>query len=130
MVRRGTAPGPFFRFSDGRCLTRDLFVSGVKSALQAAGGGLLEVCGSQLPHQGGHDSGAVWSARFPHKDPGEMGKFRLYSVYSYSSPHSLCGGSVFGVVACALLLFITRIVLPAMSHVFFWLVSQGCLVLG
>ena len=43
MVRRGTAPGPFFRFSDGRCLTRDLFVSGVKSALQAAGGGLLEV---------------------------------------------------------------------------------------
>ena len=37
MVRRGTAPGPFFRFSDGRCLTRDLFVSGVKLALQAAG---------------------------------------------------------------------------------------------
>ena len=37
MVHRGTAPGPFFRFPDGWCLTRDLFVSGVKSALQAAG---------------------------------------------------------------------------------------------
>ena len=37
IVSRGTAPGPFFIFEDGRCLTRDRFVSAVRSALRTAG---------------------------------------------------------------------------------------------
>ena len=37
MVQRGSSRGPFFKFSDGRPLTRDRFVVGVRSALQAAG---------------------------------------------------------------------------------------------
>ncbi len=37
MVQRGSSQGPFFRFSDGRSLTRDRFVAAVRSTLQAAG---------------------------------------------------------------------------------------------
>ena len=37
MVLRGSTPGPFFQFADGRYLTRDRFVSNVRSALQRAG---------------------------------------------------------------------------------------------
>ena len=37
MVRRGSGQGPFFLFSDGRFLSREWFVSSVRSALQAAG---------------------------------------------------------------------------------------------
>ena len=37
MVHRGSSDGPFFQFSDGRPLTRERFVAGVRSALQAAG---------------------------------------------------------------------------------------------
>ena len=37
MVRRGSAPWPFFQFADGRYLTRDRFVSNVHLALQRAG---------------------------------------------------------------------------------------------
>ena len=37
MVVRGTAPGPFFRFHDGRPLTRERFVSQVRQALRSAG---------------------------------------------------------------------------------------------
>ena len=37
MVKRGTSDGPFFRFEDGRYLTRDRFVTVVCSALVAAG---------------------------------------------------------------------------------------------
>ena len=36
-VRRGSGPGPFFQFSDGRFLTRSQFVSHLKEALIAAG---------------------------------------------------------------------------------------------
>ncbi len=37
MVSRGSSPGQFFRFVDGRGLTRDRFVKAVRSALSAAG---------------------------------------------------------------------------------------------
>ena len=37
MVRRGQSPGPFFSFANGNSLTRDRFVSAVRSALQQAG---------------------------------------------------------------------------------------------
>ena len=37
MVRRGCSSGPFFTFADGRCLTRDRFVSAMRSALSSAG---------------------------------------------------------------------------------------------
>ena len=37
MVRRGSSRGPFFKFSDGRPLTRVRFVAGVRSAFQVAG---------------------------------------------------------------------------------------------
>ncbi len=37
MVTRGTGPGIFFRFQDGRSLTRERFVSAVKVALTNAG---------------------------------------------------------------------------------------------
>ncbi len=37
MVTRGTGPGIFFRFQDGRSLTRERFVSAVKGALTNAG---------------------------------------------------------------------------------------------
>ena len=37
MVKRGTAPGPFFWFSDGRFLTRERFVTAVRAALVSAG---------------------------------------------------------------------------------------------
>ena len=37
MVRRGCGPGPLFVFDDGRYLTRDRFVSAVRSALTMAG---------------------------------------------------------------------------------------------
>ena len=37
MVRRGTSDGPFFRFEDGRHLTRDRFVTAVRTALAASG---------------------------------------------------------------------------------------------
>lgn len=37
MVQRGPGEGPFFRFSDGRPLTRERFVAAVRSALRAAG---------------------------------------------------------------------------------------------
>ena len=37
MVRRGQANGPFFKFSDGRYLTRARFVDQVRSALSQAG---------------------------------------------------------------------------------------------
>ena len=34
---RGSGPGPFFRFSNGSPLTRDIFVVKVRDALQVAG---------------------------------------------------------------------------------------------
>ena len=34
MVLRGSAPGPFFQFTDGRPLTRDRFVAAVWTALR------------------------------------------------------------------------------------------------
>ena len=37
MVRRGSAAGPFFSFSDGGFLTRDRFVQEVRAALSCAG---------------------------------------------------------------------------------------------
>ena len=37
MIQRGGAPGPLFKFGDGRYLTRDRFVSAVRSALNVAG---------------------------------------------------------------------------------------------
>ena len=37
MVNRGAGDGPFFRFADGRFLTRDRFVTAVRSGLMAAG---------------------------------------------------------------------------------------------
>ena len=37
MVRRGPSPGPFFRFNDGRSLTRDRFVKAVRAALNRVG---------------------------------------------------------------------------------------------
>ena len=37
IMLRGSAPRPFFQFADGRNLTRDRFVSNVRSALQRAG---------------------------------------------------------------------------------------------
>ena len=37
MVGRGTMGGAFFRFTDGRLLTRDRFVAAVRTALTAAG---------------------------------------------------------------------------------------------
>ena len=37
MVLRGTTPGPFFFFTDGRYLTRDRFVSSVRAALRMQG---------------------------------------------------------------------------------------------
>ena len=37
MVRRGNGSGPFFQFGDGRALTRERFVSAVRTALTAAG---------------------------------------------------------------------------------------------
>ena len=37
MVSRGTGPGPFFTFGDGRSLTRERFVAAVRSALSTAG---------------------------------------------------------------------------------------------
>ena len=37
MVLRGSAPGPFLQFADGRYLTRDQFRENVRSALQRAG---------------------------------------------------------------------------------------------
>lgn len=36
-VRRGSQPGPFFHFSDGRFLTCQCFVDQVRQAVQAAG---------------------------------------------------------------------------------------------
>ena len=35
--RWGLSPGPFLTFSNGRLLTRERFVAGVRSALQVAG---------------------------------------------------------------------------------------------
>ena len=46
MVRRGTSDGPFFRFEDGRHLTRDRFVTAVRTALAASG--------INPPHYAGH----------------------------------------------------------------------------
>lgn len=37
MVKRGSGAGPFFRFSDGRTLTRSRFVTEVKEALEKSG---------------------------------------------------------------------------------------------
>ena len=37
MVGRGTRPGPFFRFTDGRFLTRDRFVEAIRRALTTMG---------------------------------------------------------------------------------------------
>ena len=37
MVRRGSTSGPFFKFSDGRLLTRERFVKVVRTALDHAG---------------------------------------------------------------------------------------------
>ena len=37
MVRRGSTSGPFFKFSDGRLLTRERFVKAVRTALDHAG---------------------------------------------------------------------------------------------
>ena len=37
MVKKGTSDGPFFRFEDGRYLTRDRFVTAVRSVLVALG---------------------------------------------------------------------------------------------
>ena len=37
MVERQSFPGPFFKFVDGRYLTRARFVSEIRAALQAAG---------------------------------------------------------------------------------------------
>ena len=37
MVARGDGPGPFFRFQDGKLLTRARFVSKVKETLTVAG---------------------------------------------------------------------------------------------
>ena len=37
MVGRGTQPGPFFRFTDGRFLTRDRFVEAIRRALTTMG---------------------------------------------------------------------------------------------
>ena len=37
MVARGNTPGPLFIWEDGRCLTRERFVAGVRAALEAAG---------------------------------------------------------------------------------------------
>ena len=37
MVQRGSAPGPFFRFANGNYLTRERFVTAMRTALAAAG---------------------------------------------------------------------------------------------
>lgn len=37
MVLRGTEDGPFFKFADGRALTRERLVTAMRSALRAAG---------------------------------------------------------------------------------------------
>ena len=37
VARRGTAEGPLFKFEDGRLLTKDRFVKGVREALSQAG---------------------------------------------------------------------------------------------
>ena len=37
LVQRGNAPGPLFVFKDGRFLTRDRFVTAVRSALEKCG---------------------------------------------------------------------------------------------
>ena len=37
MVRRGSSPGPFFTFADGRPLTRECFVKAVRGAMDQAG---------------------------------------------------------------------------------------------
>ena len=36
MVLRGSAPGPFFRFADGRHLTQERFVTAMRTALKQA----------------------------------------------------------------------------------------------
>ena len=90
MVSRGSQPGPFFKFSDGRSLTRERFVVAVREALAAAG-----YVGA---HYAGHSfriGAATTAARQGLQDSliKTLGRWEsaAYTLYIRTPPEVLCG---------------------------------------
>ena len=74
LVQRESSLGPLFKFADGRRLTRDCFVSSLRSALGECGiDPSLYVCRSQLPGGGSDDCSFSRHAGLPHKDVRSLG---------------------------------------------------------
>ena len=80
--------GAFFRFTDGKLLTRDQFVAAVRTALTAAG--LLSVRRIQLPYRSGNDSSSQQATGLLDKDPGSVGECSVHGVHSDTTQGVMC----------------------------------------
>ena len=64
MVIRGDASGPLFIWVNGRYLTQEKFVAGVRRALE------VELQEPKLPNRSGENNGTMWHPRCLDQDDG------------------------------------------------------------
>ena len=85
MVSRGTQPGPFFRFTDGRFLTRDRFVEAIRRALTTMGHNCAHYAGHSFRIGARNDGGTARNTGLSHQDFGTVGKYCLHPVHQDTS---------------------------------------------
>ena len=92
MVLRGTSPGPFFTFADGRYLTRDRFVSSVRAALRRQGVDDTRYSGHSF-HIGAATTAALRG--LPDSLIKTLGRWEssAYTVYIHTPRETLCSVS-------------------------------------
>ncbi len=92
MVLRGNTVGPFFRFSNGRFLTRDRFVAQLRKALQAAGFDPKQFAGHSFRKGAATTAAACGMQDSLIKTLGRW-ESAAYSIYIETSRKTLCTAS-------------------------------------
>ena len=92
MVCRGADSWSFFRFSRGRYLTRERFITEVRKALEAAGIDSRKYAGHSF-----RIGAASTAARFPNQDSRSMGELRVHTICSHAKRNAVHRGSTAGV---------------------------------
>ena len=94
MVLRGHNSGPFFRFSNGIGLTRDRFVSAVRSALDSAGYSSSLYAGHSFRIGAATTVAQCGIPDSSDQNPGTMAKCSVHSVHPNSPRDPVCSGPV------------------------------------
>ena len=81
LALRGAGPGPFFKFRDGKGLTREWFVSAVRVALSSGGGDASSYVGHSFRIGDSYNSGKGWNTGLTDLNFGTMGEFSIPSLH-------------------------------------------------